>query len=365
MRQAPACAGRSAAGAARNFEIQMKTCNISNTDLVVSRIAYGCGMLNGTFEKEPPLEAKAIGVAVRVINTAVERGVTLFDHADVYGFGKCEEAFGEVLRRSAGLRNKIVIQTKCGARFPTDSNPGSPAYGDFSREHIVRAVEGSLRRLGTDRVDILLLHQPDLLVEPEEVARAFDELKESGKVRYFGVSNHTPFQIDLLRKYLRQPLVVNQVYISLAHAHFLADGTEHTLEFTQRMLEFRKQDMTLAKLASQLKKFHESYSAVSGTGTIDYCRLHGIQLQAYQPLRGELLSPSADATEKVKDSAHLLASIALGRGVTPSAIALAWLLMNGVLQMLTARKSPRQDVHRVRGPPPAPGGSTKYAWSNV
>jgi predicted oxidoreductase len=182
----------------------MKTSQIPHTDLLISRIGYGCAGLVGW--DKTLVSTDEINKASRVIHTAYEHGITLFDHANLYAFGKSEATFGEVLKRVPGLRDKIVIQSKCGQSFPEDWQPGSPVRVDLSHEGIVRSVEGSLKRLATDYLDILLLHLPDALMEPQDVAAAFDELHRAGKVRYFGVSNHTAAQIQVLKECLRQPL---------------------------------------------------------------------------------------------------------------------------------------------------------------
>jgi predicted oxidoreductase len=254
---------------------RMKTYSIPHTDLLVSRIGYGCADLVD-WNRES-LRANVVTEAARVVKTAYDNGITFFDLADIYCFGKAEEAFGQILKHSPGFRDRIVIQSKCGKRL-------DPYRVDCSREHIVSSAEGSLRRLGIDYLDIFLLHVPDALVEPEQVAEAFDRLQSSGKVRYFGVSNYSASQLELLRKNVRQPLVANQVQLGLARAHLLA----------------------------------EDY-------TIDYCRLHQIQIQAYSPVRGILKLP-ADATPQAKNTARVLAELATKKSNTPSAVALAWLL---------------------------------------
>jgi predicted oxidoreductase len=271
----------------------MKTYRIPHTDLVVSRIAYGCAML-GLDWKSPDFVAKT----VPNINTAYEQGITFFDTADVYGFGQAEVALGEVLKQSPGLRHKIVIQTKCGDRF---TEGGSI---DNSGEYITSSVERSLRRLGVDHVDVLLLHWPDSLVEPEDVAKAFDELQRSGKVRYFGVSNHNPNQIELLRKFARQPIVINQIQLGLAHWYTNPGPFKGPLT-------------------------HGS----EGVENLDYCRAHDIQVQAYSPLRAgnigkppNLLDPPADAAPEIKNAAQALAVVANSHSTSPSAVMLAWLL---------------------------------------
>lgn len=296
----------------------MRTCKVPHTDLVVSRIAHGCAGLVG-WDSEP-LSAHDIAKAVRVINTAYDSGIIFFDHASCYAFGKSEAAFGGVLKQSPGLRNKIVLQSKCGQQFPAGWQPGDPIKVDLSYEQIVRSAEGSLRRLGTDYLDILLLHVFDALVEPEEVAKAFDELKQSGKIRYFGVSNHTAAQIKLLKQYVRDPLVANQIHLSLTHTFPIADGSEFTLQITKGT-----------------NRDH-GYSGVSGSGTFDYCRLHEIQVQAWSPLRGDLLNPLPDANSLLGQVGRVLADVARTKDSTPSAVALAWLLRHpaGIVPIIGA-----------------------------
>jgi predicted oxidoreductase len=321
----------------------VKGYRIPNTDLMVSRMAYGCGALGSLCSPKPPgataskevvakykaghdkiaienwqrtpVSAETIAKASRLVNTAFDHGVTLFDHADIYSFGKSEEAFGEVLKQSPALRGKITIQTKCGIHFSEDMyqpRRGDPHRLDFSREHIVSAAEGSLRRLATDHIDILLLHRPDALMEPEEVARAIDDLHSSGKVRYFGVSNHTPAQIELLKKHVTQPLVVNQIQLGLAYSYLIADGLEANQDETTRL--------TL------------KYTGVSGI--LDYCRLRDIQIQAWSPLKGsdmsggvsKLINPPADAAAEIRQAANMLKDLADEKHTTPPALALAWLM---------------------------------------
>ena len=175
----------------------MKYFNLPHTDLEVSRIALGCMRI----------ASKSVDEVEELVMTALDSGINFFDHADIYGGGKSEEIFGEVLKRHPEFRQKMVIQTKCaivpGKRY------------DFSKDHIVNSVNASLKRLNTDYVDILLLHRPDALCDPKEVAEAFDELYEDGKVKYFGVSNHTPLQIELLQKYTKHPIIINQLQRSL------------------------------------------------------------------------------------------------------------------------------------------------------
>lgn len=277
----------------------MRTYRIPHTDLDVSRIAYGCMGLGGSWG-DSSLTAEARQAAVEVVETALAQGINFFDHADIYKGGRSESVFADALRALGVDRTKIVIQSKCGIHFAGDPNPGDPGRYDFSYQHIVRSVEGSLQRLQTDYLDILLLHRPDALVEPEEVARAFDELHRSGKVRYFGVSNHTGRQIELLQRALDQPLVANQVELNLLHHGLIDEGVAAN---TDR-------------------------AATAGVGgTLDTCRLHGILIQAWAPVAGgRLFDPPADAPEHIRRTAELVAQLAAEKNTSPEAIVLAWLL---------------------------------------
>jgi predicted oxidoreductase len=307
----------------------MRTYQIPNTDLIVSRLAYGCGSLG--WESIPGLTeaAAATGLrlvdsaeAERLVHAAYDNGITLFDQADVYALGHSEEVFGKVLKKSPGLRERIVLQSKCGQCFPNKSRSNSAGHVDASRQHIVRSVESSLQRLQTDRLDILLLHVPDTLVRPQEVARAFDDLQQSGKVRYFGVSNHIGSQIALLRKSVRQPLVINQIHLGLAHPFAFTDGMESTLE----VLGMLKGVVEFIRGKPIENTRHHSFLGMAEAGTLDYCRLHDIQVQAYSPLRGDLLSPGENAPLHIRNTARLLVEMAQTKQTTPSALALAWLL---------------------------------------
>ncbi|MCB0125904.1 MAG: aldo/keto reductase, partial [Caldilineaceae bacterium] len=176
----------------------MKYLSIPNSTLAVSAVALGCMRI----AKLPTQEAATL------LNTALDAGINFFDHADIYGGGKSEEKFAEALGMKPAVREKLLIQSKCGIR---------QGFFDFSKEHILAAVDGSLQRLQTDYLDVLLLHRPDALVEPEEVAEAFTSLQASGKVRYFGVSNQNPMQIALLQKFVKQPLLFNQLQLSITN----------------------------------------------------------------------------------------------------------------------------------------------------
>lgn len=273
----------------------MQTYTLGTSDLNVSRIGYGCMQTGGTWD-DTPLTDSIRKSALQVLRTALDAGINFFDHADIYCNGKSEEVFAGLWKDSPHLRPQIYLQTKCGIRF------APPHRFDFSYEHIIASVEGSLKRLQTDYLDMLLLHRPDPLVEPEEVARAFDELKSAGKVRWFGVSNHTAAQMDLLRKYLNQPIVVNQVEFNLIHPHMLDEG----ILFNQNNLRLTRNE-----------------------GAVEYCRLHNITLQAWAPLaQGRLTGgkPRPNDGAHIQKTADLVKQMAAEKGVRSEAILVAWIL---------------------------------------
>ncbi len=296
----------------------MRSYRIAGTTLQVSRIGYGCMRIGGTSTRGP-LTVQDKSKAIQAIRAALDQGITLFDHADIYTRGKSEAVFSEVWREVPGLRERVVLQSKCGIRLPGDPEDSSPGRYDFSYEHIVGSVEASLRRLRTDHLDVLLLHRPDPLVEPEEVARAFDELQQGGKVRYFGVSNHTAAQIELLRRWVDQPLVVNQLELSVLHAHLIDAG-----------IVFNRDDPP---------------RPVRGEGTLEYCRLHDITVQAWSPLAtGAVLGAGAAETdERAARVSQEIAAIAEDRGVSREAIAIAWLLRHPAgIQPIIGSTSPER-----------------------
>jgi predicted oxidoreductase len=280
----------------------MKTIQLGSTALEVSRIAYGCMGLGGSWERVEPISDQAKRDAVTAIRTALDEGVNFFDHADIYRWGKSEEAFAAIWTEVPNLREKIIVQSKCGIVMQGARPESTVSQFDFSYEHITRSVEGSLQRLQTDYLDVLLLHRPDPLVEPEEVARAFDELHASGKVRYFGVSNHTAAQLRYLKKSLNQPIVANQLEVSLLHTHLIDEGIVFNQDRPERILR--------------------------GEGTLEYCRQHNITIQAWAPFKkgavitGETEPPSQAA----QDVARLVVELAQAKGVSAEAIAVAWLL---------------------------------------
>jgi predicted oxidoreductase len=281
----------------------------------LSRLGAGCLSYGGKWNNAP-LQPNAVKDARAAVDAALEAGINLFDHADIYCLGKSETAFGQVLADNPGLRDSMVLQTKCGIRLPDTATDESEQY-DFSRTHIVAAVEGSLKRLRVTHVDILLLHRPDPLVEPLEVAAAFDELQATGKVLAFGVSNHTAAQISLLRKYLKQPVAVNQIEFSLLHTAAIDGG---------------------------ICAVERALSPVGTAGIIEYCREHDILIQAWGPLAGGRL-----ASTPPPDNKHLcklrevLVEVAEAHDTRPEIIALSWILRHpaGIQPIIGSRHATR------------------------
>ena len=247
-----------------------------------------------------------------LIATARDAGIDFFDHADVYGsdLHGCERRFAKAMQLTPAQRDEITLQTKCGI---VRDGP----YFDYSYEHIISSVEGSLRALDTDRIDILLLHRPDALVEPEEVARAFDELEVSGKVRSFGVSNHTPRQIDLLKSAVTQPLVANQLQLSITHAPIVVQG-----------------------LAGNMQGLDQSLVR-DGGGIVDYCRLHGITVQAWSPFQAGFFNGVFLGSPDYPELNAVIDRLAAAYDVPAIAIATAWITRHPAdMQVVLGTTSP-------------------------
>lgn len=262
------------------------------------RLIYGCMGLGGPWEGNEYGVAE-IEQAASAIEAAMGIGITLFDHADIYRSGKAEAVFGEVLARTPGLRDKIQLQTKCGIRL---SQPGVQGHYDLSKGAILERVNGSLERLRTDYVDVLLLHRPDPLMEPSEVASAVGQLMAEGKVRQLGVSNMSGAQIAFLQDTLETPIVANQLEMSLHRRAWL----ESTV----------------------LVNHDDALGYSFPHGTVEHCVSRGIELQAYGSLaRGRYTGSTPDAaTAADTATVALLASLAEEKGVTPEAVLLGWLM---------------------------------------
>jgi predicted oxidoreductase len=259
----------------------MKHIKITNCDLDASEISLGCMRIADM----------ALPDISTLIHTALDEGINFFDHADVYGGGRSEAKFSEALDMTPRLREKMILQSKCGIR--------RDAY-DFSKEHILEAVDGSLKRLRTDYLDVLLLHRPDALVEPEEVAEAFTMLQNAGKVRYFGVSNQNPMQIELLTKFVKQKIVFNQLQLAITNTGMINAGINVNTEFA---------------------------GSIDHDGSIlDYCRLKDIVIQPWSPFQFGFFEGVFLDNPKFPELNQKIDAIAAKYGVPNTAMAIAWLL---------------------------------------
>lgn len=259
--------------------------------IFASAVTLGCMRMAG-------LEEKRVD---EIIDCALSCGVNLFDHADIYGRGEAERLFGGYLRRHKGAREGIFIQTKCAIH---------DGQYDFSKEHIVNSVEASLSRLGVDYVDFLLLHRPDTLMEPEEVAEAFDALKSGGKVRNFGVSNHNLMQIELLKTAVKQPLVVNQLQFSVTEAGMVTSGM----------------NVNMKNAESQM---HDG-------GILEYSRIKNMTIQAWSPFQYGFFDGTFVGSEKFPALNKKLAEIGEKYGLTETGVAAAWILRHPANMQLIA-----------------------------
>ncbi len=259
----------------------MRRISIGNGALTASEISLGCMRISEMSKND----------AAKLINTALEEGIDFFDHADIYGGGKSEEVFAQAVDMSPGIREKFIIQTKCGIR---------QGYFDFSKEHILEAVDASLKRLKTDYIDVLLLHRPDALVEPEEVAEAFSILQSNGKVRNFGVSNQNPMQIELLKKYLNQKIIINQLQLSITNTGMIDAGINVNMKVE---------------------------GSIDRDGSIlDYCRLNDITIQPWSPFQYGFFEGVFLNNAKFPELNKKIDELAQEKGVANTAIAIAWLL---------------------------------------
>ena len=282
----------------------MRKIELGKSGLMVPTVAVGCMRISN-------MEEKALSA---FLDTAIDNGANFFDHADIYGGGKSEEVFGKAM--AAFRREDLIIQTKCGIV------PGK--MFDFSYEHIVESVNGSLKRLGTDYVDVLLLHRPDALMEPEEVARAFDELKASGKVRHFGVSNQNPYQMQLLQSALDMPLVADQLQFGVMHCSMVQSGIN-------------------------VNMYNESGINRDG-GVLDYCRLHKITIQPWSPMQYGFFEGVFVDNEKFPKLNETLARLAEKYGVSKTTMAFAWILRHPAgMQPVTGTTTPSRLVECLKG----------------
>ena len=290
----------------------MKRIALGATDVTVPNVVLGMMRIQDPSDDE----------IRELVAAARDAGIDFFDHADIYGTAPahgCEQRFAEALRFSSSEREQITIQSKAGI---VKDGP----YYDFSYDHIVEAVEGSLRALDTDHLDILLLHRPDALVEPDEVARAFDDLAQAGKVRHFGVSNHTPRQIDLLKRSVTQPIVANQLQLSITHAPIIAQGVA-------------------ANMAGE-----EQAQTLDGGGILDYCRLNDITVQAWSPFQATFFDGVFLGSDRYPELNAVIDRLADTYDVAPIAIATAWITRHPAqMQVVLGTTTPARVVGASKG----------------
>lgn len=275
----------------------MEYYTLPQTDLKISKVALGCMRIAD----------KSVEQVEELVKTALDNGINFFDHADIYGGGKSETIFGEVLKRNPGLREKMIIQTKCAIK------PGI-CY-DFSKDYIVNSVNQSLERLQTDHVEILLLHRPDALCDPQEVAEAFDELYQSGKVKYFGVSNHTPLQIELLKKYSHYPIIINQLQLSIVHSVMIDSGLNMNMK--------------------------EAFACDKDGGVLDYCRLNDILIQPWSVVQASWAEGTFINHPDYQELNDEMDNLCQKYQTNKNAIALAWILRHPAhMQPIVGTTSP-------------------------
>ncbi|BDZ41904.1 oxidoreductase [Paraoerskovia sediminicola] len=287
----------------------MKTFTLPGTEITAPNVVLGLMRIAEKSDDE----------VRELLTTARDAGIDFIDHADIYGgsMHACERRWAEATRLSPAERARWTIQTKCGI-VPPDGF-------DFSYDHIVESVEGSLEALNTEYIDILLLHRPDALVEPEEVARAFDALESSGKVRSFGVSNHTPGQIELLKRYVEQPLVANQLQLSVTHSPIVAQGVA----------------MNMAG---------EDQSIDRGLGILDYCRLNDITIQAWSPFQAGFFDGVFLGSDKHPELNAVVDRLAAKYDVPAIAIATAWITRHPAqMQVVLGTTTPSRVAAAAKG----------------
>lgn len=273
----------------------MKNIRIGNI-LPASAISLGCMRMGDRDEK----------TVDAVVDTALENGINFFDHADIYGRGKSEELFGGYLKRHKEIRERILIQSKCAIH---------DGQYDFSKEHILKSVDGSLSRLGVDYIDVLLLHRPDTLMEPEEVAEAFDKLETEGKVRYFGVSNHNSMQIELLKTSVKQPLIVNQLQFSVTEAGLVTSGMNVNMKNAESVM-------------------HDG-------AFLEYSRINNITIQAWSPFQFGFFKGNFVDNPDFPELNKKLSEIGEKYGLTKTGVAAAWILRHPAnMQVIAGTMNP-------------------------
>ena len=285
----------------------MKKTMLGKTNLEIPVIAVGCMRI-------AEMETNRLTEHIRF---CIEHGLNFFDHADIYGGGQCESRFAEAFKKTGHKREDVILQSKCAIR------PG--VMYDFTKKHILESVDGILKRLDTDYLDVLLLHRPDALMEPEEVADAFELLEKEGKVRHFGVSNHRPYQIELLNKYVKQELCANQLQFSIPFSNMVAAGMETNM-LTDGAID-------------------------RDGGILDYCRLKDITIQAWSPFQyGFFEGIFLGNNEKYPELNKALEEISQKYDTTPTAIATAWILRHPAnIQMIAGTTNTERMSEIIKG----------------
>lgn len=285
----------------------MKKTMLGKTNLEIPVIAVGCMRI-------AEMETNRLTEHIRF---CIEHGLNFFDHADIYGGGQCESRFAEAFKKTGYKREDVILQSKCAIR------PG--VMYDFTKKHILESVDGILKRLDTDYLDVLLLHRPDALMEPEEVAEAFELLEREGKVRHFGVSNHRPYQIELLNKYVKQELCANQLQFSIPFSNMVAAGMEANM-LTDGAID-------------------------RDGGILDYCRLKDITIQAWSPFQyGFFEGIFLGNNEKYPELNKALEEISQKYDTTPTAIATAWILRHPAnIQMIAGTTNTERMSEIIKG----------------
>lgn len=291
----------------------MRQIKIGNTNFSASAIAFGIMRMNKL----------SVDEAVKALETAHDTGINFFDSSDIYGHGKSEEIFGEALEKSSLNRDDFYIQSKTGIFEDESQNYKTTRY-DFSKEHIIKSVDGILSRMKIDYLDSLLLHRPDALMDPAEIAAAFDELQKDGKVRHFGVSNFNPMQVELLQAGLSQKLLINQLQLSVMHTGPI-DFNIHT-------------NMT------------DAHSIDHDRGVLDYSRLHNMTVQAWSPFQYGQIEGNFIGNPKFPEVNDALQKLADKKGVSKNAIAAAWILRHPAIgQVIIGTMTPEHIVDSAKG----------------
>lgn len=275
----------------------MRNLNIG-TKINASVVSLGCMRMRDLDEKR----------TAEIMDCALENGINYFDHADIYGKGKSEQLFGDYLKQHQGVREQILIQSKCAIH---------DGQYDFSKEHIIKSVDGSLSRLGIEYLDVLLLHRPDTLMEPEEVAEAFDYLEANGKVRHFGVSNHNLMQMELLKTAVKQPLLINQLQFSIMDAGMVTSGMNVNMKNAE--------------------------SAMHDGAFLEYSRIKNITIQTWSPFRDGSIKESFIDHEMYPELNEKLAEIGEKYGLTKTGVAAAWILRHPAnMQLIAGTMNPKR-----------------------